>query len=95
MNNEDKILGILEEMKSQLDENTQAVEGMKSQQDENTQILKALIHLAEVNKAEHDNMTHEIAEVLSEVKSLRRDLSTVEIITANNYADIARLKAVK
>jgi hypothetical protein len=29
------------------------------------------------------------------VEGLRKDLSTVEIVTANNYADIARLKSIK
>lgn len=33
--------------------------------------------------------------VLDEVQCIRKDLSTVEIVTATNYADIAKLKAVK
>jgi len=38
---------------------------------ENTQILKALEHLAQVNKAEHDKMFFDIAEINGEVKNIR------------------------
>jgi hypothetical protein len=34
-------------------------------------------------------------EIISIINDLRKDLSTVEIVTANNYADIAKLKSVK
>ena len=34
-------------------------------------------------------------ELINSINDLRKDLSTVEIVTANNYADIAKLKAVK
>lgn len=33
--------------------------------------------------------------VLNELQGIRKDLSIVEVVTANNYADIAKLKAVK
>lgn len=49
----------------------------------------------EVNKAEHDNMIVDIAEIKGDVKSIKKDLSQVEMVTANNWADIARLKAIK
>ena len=35
------------------------------------------------------------SEILNKVDGIREDLSTVELITANNYKDIAKLKAVK
>lgn len=35
------------------------------------------------------------SEILNKVDGIREDLSTVEIITANNYKDIAKLKAIK
>jgi len=62
---------------------------------ENTQILKALEHLAQVNKAEHDKMAFDIAEISGEVKAIRKDLVNVELITASNWSDIARLKSAK
>jgi septal ring factor EnvC (AmiA/AmiB activator) len=68
---------------------------LESKIDENTQILRALEHSSQVNKAEHDNMANDIAHIKGDVEALRKDISTVEIVTANNYADIARLKAVK
>jgi len=40
-------------------------------------------------------LKHEVAEIKGEVKSIRKDMSSVEIITANNWADIAKLKAIK
>ena len=63
--------------------------------DETYQIVKALEHSAEVNKAEHEKMASDIAHIKGDVEALRKDISTVEIVTANNYADIAKLKAVK
>ena len=35
------------------------------------------------------------SEILNKVDGIRDDLSTVELVTANNYKDIAKLKAVK
>ena len=70
--------------------------------DENTQILKALEHKAEVNKAEHDKMSNDIAHMQGDIKSmsntletLATDLTHVEIVAAKNNLDIAKLKAVK
>ena len=34
-------------------------------------------------------------EILNKIDGIREDLSTVELVTANNYKDIAKLKAVK
>lgn len=34
-------------------------------------------------------------ELLNRVDGIRDDLSTVELVTANNYKDIAKLKSVK
>lgn len=34
-------------------------------------------------------------ELKESINELRKDLSTVEIVTASNYADIAKLKSVK
>jgi len=63
--------------------------------DENTQILRALEHSAEVNKSEHDKMANDIAKIQGDVAGIRKDLSQVELVTANNWADIVKLKAVK
>ena len=74
---------------------SEKVENQGTQIKENTQILKALEHLAQINKAEHDKMSFNIAEISGEVKSIRKGLLNVEMITASNWSDIALLKAVK
>ncbi|MFL0196450.1 hypothetical protein ACJDU8_12915 [Clostridium sp. WILCCON 0269] len=51
-------------IKSQLD-------GLQSQVQENTQILKALEHNSQVHKAEIDNLTHAVAELSGDVKSIK------------------------
>lgn len=73
----------------------QDVGSLTSQVSENTQILKALEHLAQVNKAEHEKISFDIAEMTSEVKSMRKALFTVELVTANNWSDIAKIKSIK
>jgi hypothetical protein len=68
-------------------------EELKEQVKENTAILKALKHRAEVNKAEHDKMSMDIAKLSGSVTGLRTDMSAVEIIVAHNNLDVAKLKA--
>ena len=76
-------------------DSNQKFDTLSSQVQENTQILKALEHLAQVNKAEHDMMTLDLAEISGEVKSIQKGLATVELVTANNWSDIVKLKSVK
>ena len=83
-----EVLEILKRLETKVDE-------IQTQQQEDHQILKALEHKAEVNKAEQDKMSNDITHIKGDVEALRKDISTVEIVTANNYADIAKLKAVK
>jgi chromosome segregation ATPase len=92
---EDKILQAIEGLKTQITTLSEKVDNQGNQIKENTQILKALEHLAQVNKAEHDKMSLDIAEIRGEIKAMRKDLSNVEIITASNWGDIVRLKSVK
>ena len=89
---EDKILKAIEDLRKDMN---QKFDNQDKQLKENTQILKALEHLAEVNKAEHDKMFFNMAEMSGEIKNMRKDLSTIEIMTANNWGDIAKLKSVK
>ena len=103
---EDKILQAIESLKNDFDHKfdsltnqiytlSEKVDNQGNQIKENTQILKALEHLAQVNKAEHDKMSFDIAEINGEIKAIRKDLLNVEIITASNWGDIAKLKSVK
>ena len=68
---------------------------LETKMNENTLILRALEHSAQVNKAEHDKMSNDIAKIQGDVAGIRKDLSQVELVTANNWADIVKLKAVK
>lgn len=68
---------------------------MDSRLEEHGQILRALDERTKVISAEVENLKHEVAETKGEVKSLRKDLNAVELITANNWSDIVRLKALK
>ncbi|WP_368490739.1 hypothetical protein [Clostridium sp. BJN0013] len=45
--------------------------GLQSQVQENTLILKALEHNSQVHKAEIDNLTHAVAELSGDVKSIK------------------------
>ena len=100
---EDKILQAIDGLNQKIDKSigglrddfSQKFDFLGNQVHENTQILKALEHLAQVNKAEHDRMNFDLAEISSEVKSMRKDISTVELVTANNWSDIVKLKSVK
>jgi Protein of unknown function DUF16. len=98
VDNQGKQLGSLSEkvdnQGKQLGSLSEKLDNQGKQIKENTQILRALEHLAQVNKAEHDKMSLNIAEICGEIKTIRRDLANVEIITASNWSDIAKLKAV-
>ncbi|MFZ3130952.1 MAG: DUF16 domain-containing protein [Desulfosporosinus sp.] len=80
---------------NQISKLSDKVDNQGNQIKENTQILMALEHLAQVNKAEHDKMSLNIAEISGEIKAMRKDLSKVELITASNWGDIVKLKSVK
>jgi predicted nucleic acid-binding Zn-ribbon protein len=82
-------------MKTEISSMKSEISAIKVQQEENTRILRALEHSTQVNKAEHEQMMMEMAEISKEVKNLRKDVSNVEVITASNWTDLARLKAVK
>ncbi len=68
---------------------------LEIRQNETYQIVNALEHSAEINKAEHDNMTNDISHIKGNVEAIRKDISNVEIITSSNWNDIAKLKSVK
>lgn len=80
-----------DEMKSMQGE----IAGIKGTQDEHTQILRALEHKTDVISAEQENLKHEVIQIKGEVQGIRKDLSNVELITASNWSDIAKLKAIK
>jgi predicted nucleic acid-binding Zn-ribbon protein len=94
-NKVDALSGEVKGLTNTVDALSGKVDNQGNQINENTQILKALEHLAQVNKAEHDNMSFNIAEISGEVKAFRDDLSNIEQITASNWGYIAKLKSLK
>ncbi len=93
MNNE--VLDILKSMQGDMKSMQGEIAGIKGTQDEHTQILRALEHKTDVISAEQENLKHEVIQIKGEVKGIRKDLSNVELITASNWSDIAKLKAIK
>lgn len=68
------------------------INGMKSTLDEHTLILRALEHSAEVNKAEHNCMMHDIAEIKGDIVSIKKDILLLEEVTAKNWSDISQMR---
>ena len=85
----------LDRLETKVDRLETKVNSLETKLDEHTLILRALEHSAQVNKAEHDKMSNDIAKIQGDVAGIRKDLSQVELVTANNWADIIKLKAVK
>ncbi|MGV8982718.1 hypothetical protein [Clostridium sp.] len=97
-----EILDILKEMQGDMklmQSDMKSMQGdirtIKNTQEEHTQILRSLECKTDVISAEQENLKHEVTEIKGEVKSMRKDMSCVEIITANNWSDIAKLKVIK
>lgn len=85
---EKEILEILKRLETKVD-------GLEQGQKEIYGIVKALEHSSEVNKAEVDKISNDIAHIKGDVVAIKKDVTNVEVITASNWADIAKLKAVK
>ena len=99
---ENKILEILQSMQDQMSTmqnqmNTMQsdIKSIQSQIDEHTQILRALEDSSQVNKAEQDKISNNIAHIKGDIESIKKDITNVEVITASNWQDIAKLKSVK
>lgn len=84
---EREILQILKSMQGEMT-------SIKSTLNEHTEILRVLQHSAEVNKAEHDKMSNDIAHIKGDVETIKKELRQVEMVTANNWSDITKLKSL-
>lgn len=73
------------EMQDFRKESNNRFDGLETGQEE----IKSLIGELEPRNANRH------LELKSSIDQLRKDLSTVEIVTASNYSDIARLKNIK
>ena len=90
-----EILEILKRIETKVDNLEIKVDNLEAKADEHTLILRALEHSTQANKAEHDKMFNDIAKIQGDVIGIKKGLSQVELVTANNWADIVNLKAVK
>lgn len=86
----------VESLEKRMDRLEARVEKLELQVAENTQILKALEHLAQVNKAEHDNFVHQLARIegllSSEVAKNKEEHQQLFIKSEENSEKIARLE---
>lgn len=71
------------------------LDSIETQTKENTDMIKALRHSQEVNKATLDKISVDVAHIKGDVESIKKDICNVELITASNWADIAKIKAIK
>lgn len=90
-----KILEILQSLQEGQKRMETRLESMESQINENTQLLKALEHKVDVIKVEQENMKHDIAHIKGNFEVIKKDITNIEVMTANNWTDIEKLKAVK
>lgn len=57
--------------------------------------IRESLKAARFNKSENDSIMNDIAHIKGEIENLRKDMNNVELITASNWLDIAKLKSVK
>lgn len=84
-NVKDEIQDFRNETNKRFDRVEERLEKLEAGQEEIKNILQELEPL---NASRH-------LELKQSIDDLRKDLSTVEIVTASNYADIAKLKSIK
>jgi uncharacterized protein YoxC len=62
---------LLQQILDSQNKTNECLDKLEAQTTENTQILKALEHNSQVHKAEIDNLTHAVAELSGDVKSIK------------------------
>ena len=83
----------LQEISELLDQKfDKKLEPIKSQLEENTQILKALVHSAEISKAERDRTGNDIAYIKGGITNINENIDAVKEILGRHEVDITVLK---
>ncbi|MBW4828453.1 MAG: hypothetical protein KZY61_10800 [Clostridiaceae bacterium] len=91
----DEMTSVKDEMTSMKGEMSlikEEVKWIKEQQKEDHSILKALMHNSEINKAEHDKMSNDIAHIQGYLKNVDENLEAVKDIIGRHEVDIKVLK---
>ena len=86
---------LLELLIDKLAQITEDVGNIKGQVRENTDMIKAILQQNETQKIQMGAVTNSVARVEGEIKNLRSDVSTIEMVTAKNWTDIVNLKTIK
>ncbi len=95
---EEKILNAITEMSKQINGLSNQFEGFRKEVDTKFSNLEGRFdtlqvqHSAEVNKAEYDKITNDIAHIKGDIESIKKDLIKVELVTSSNWNDIIKLK---
>ncbi|QIB27044.1 hypothetical protein [Caloranaerobacter azorensis] len=84
-----------DELNGNFNELNSRFNSLELQVKENTQILKALERSTQINRAEHDRIINDIAHIKGDIEAIKEDLSIVEEVTANNWANIVKLKRAR
>ncbi len=79
-------------MKQEISETKSMIKDTNLQVTENTKLIRILLDKAEVNKAEHDKMMMNIAQVQGDVKHIQSGISKLEVVTGQNCLEISYLK---
>ncbi|AZV55936.1 hypothetical protein [Clostridium sp. AWRP] len=85
----------IKEIKSDISGIKNDIELIRIQQKEHGAILRILEDKANTNKAEHDKLSNDMIQLSGKVEDMRKDLATVEVVTARNMENIASLKIIK
>ena len=65
------------------------------QQKENADFIKAIKHAAEENNTKLEGVSLTLAKIEGNTTAIAKKLNTLETVTADNWGEINRLKAVK
>ncbi len=102
LNNEDKILNLLENIlenqnqtNNRLEKLEEEVRGLRVQTKENTDMTKALKHATDEIDAKVTAMSFDVAKITGEMVAIKDDFTTVELTTINNWKNIVELKKLK
>ena len=106
LDNEEKILRILEQMQGDIKSMQGEIKLVQTQLKGHGGILDSLKTASEFHKADTDKLSHQVEGLACEMKAgfkeinakidgLSSDFTVVEAITGKNMTDIAHLKAVK